>query len=317
MKIVILDGYAMNPGDLSWEQLKTLGEVQLYDRTSFSEVTDRIKEAEIVLTNKVVLNATAIQEAVNLKYIGVMATGVNVVDIEAAKAKGITVTNIPAYSTDSVAQLTFSLLLELANHVQAHAESVAQGDWVKSEDFSYLIAPQTELKGKTLALIGFGKIGQAVARIGLAFGMQVIAAHHHPKRDAMKGVSFVEEERCFREADFLSLHCPLNAANKGFVNKEQLKLMKSSAFIINTARGPLINEADLAETLNEEKISGAALDVLSTEPPSEDNPLLKAKNCIITPHIAWSTLEARTRLMNTVVDNIRHWQAGAVVNEVS
>src|SRR5699024_6627170 len=190
-------------------------------------------------------------------------------------------------------------------------------NWVKSEDFSYLVAPQIELKGKTLALIGFGKIGQAVARIGLAFGMKVISSHHHPKRDAMEGVSFVEEEHCFREADFLSLHCPLNAANEGFVNKERLKLMKSSAFIINTARGPLINEADLAEMLNEEKISGAALDVLSTEPPSEDNPLLKAKNCKITPHIAWSTLEARTRLMNTVTNNIENWQKGHPVNVVS
>ncbi|HLR36516.1 MAG TPA: D-2-hydroxyacid dehydrogenase [Chitinophagaceae bacterium] len=316
MKIVILDGYAMNPGDLSWNQLKTLGDIQLYDRTPIPKVADRIKDAEIVLTNKAVVHADAIQEAVNLKYVGVMATGINVVDVEAAKEKGITVTNIPAYSTDSVAQLTFSLILEFANHVQAHAESVAQGNWVKSEDFSYLVAPQIELKGKTLALIGFGKIGQAVARIGLAFGMKVISSHHHPKRDATEGVTFVEEKRCFREADFLSLHCPLNEDNKGFVNKERLNLMKSSGFIINTARGPLINEADLAETLNEEKISGAALDVLSTEPPSEDNPLLKAKNCKITPHIAWSTLEARTRLMSTVVDNIKHWQEGTAINVV-
>ncbi len=317
MKIVVLDGYAMNPGDLQWSDLELLGEVKIYDRTPAEKVAERIGDAEIVLTNKAILSEDTILNASNLKYIGVMATGINVVHMDAARDKGIVVTNIPTYSTDSVAQFTFSLLLEGVNNVEKHVESVKEGGWVRSDDFSYLVAPQTEIKGKTLALIGFGKIGQAVARIALAFGMKVIASHKHPERDAMEGVSFVEEDSCFKKADYLSLHCPLNEKNKGFVNKEKLKLMKPDSFIINTARGPLINEEDLTEALNNERIAGAALDVLSSEPPKKENPLFKAKNCKITPHIAWATFEARSRLMKMVVENIQNWQNGTAVNVVS
>src|SRR5690625_3780659 len=317
MKIVVLDGYAMNPGDLDWEALNKLGDVQIFDRTPSAEVIARISDAEVVLTNKTIVGKAEIEQSPHLKYIGVMATGYNVVDMEAAREKGVVVTNVPAYSTDSVAQLTFALMLEMTNHVQAHVDSVEKGDWIKSDDFSYLVKPQVELKDKTLAIIGLGKIGQAVARIALAFGMKVIASHKHPERDAMEGVTFKEEIACFKEADFLSLHCPLNEKNKGFVNKERLQQMKPSAFLINTSRGPLINEEELAEALNAHIIAGAALDVLSVEPPHADNPLFEAKKCLITPHIAWSTLEARQRLMGVVVENINTWQQGKPRNVMS
>ncbi len=316
MRIVVLDGYAMNPGDLSWKSLKQIGTTEIYDRTPPKEVLSRIGDAEIALTNKAVIDGEAIRNAPNLKYIGVMATGFNVIDTEAARDRGIIVTNVPAYSTISVAQLTFALLLDLCNHVSDYAKSVERGDWIRSKDFSYRLQPQIELQGKVLALIGFGKIGQAVARIGLAFGMKVIASHKHPERDAMEGVQFVEEDTCFRTGDVLSLHCPLNESNKGFVNKDKLQMMKSTAFLINTSRGPLLNEKEVAEALNSEQIAGAALDVLSAEPPHADNPLLSAKNCIITPHIAWATLEARSRLMKVVVDNLNAWIAGKPVNQV-
>ncbi len=317
MKIVVLDGYAMNPGDLDWSLLKQLGKVMIYDRTPVDETFSRIEDADVVLTNKAVIDAQVIGRAAQLKYIGVMATGFNVVDLEAARKRNIVVTNVPAYSTVSVAQLTFALLLELCNHVADHVDSVKAGDWVGSKDFSYHITPQIELKDKTLALIGLGKIGQAVARIGLAFDMNVIASHKHPERDAMQGVTFTDETTCFKEADFLSLHCPLNAQNKGFVNKDMLTLMKSTAFLINTSRGPLIDEKALAQALHEKRIAGAALDVLSTEPPQAENPLLTAKNCLITPHIAWATLEARSRLMTVVVENIKSWMNGQATHVVS
>lgn len=317
MKIVVLDGYAMNPGDLDWSLLKQLGKVMIYDRTPVDETFSRIEDADVVLTNKAVIDAQVIGRAAQLKYIGVMATGFNVVDLEAARKRNIVVTNVPAYSTVSVAQLTFALLLELCNHVADHVDSVKAGDWVGSKDFSYHITPQIELKDKTLALIGLGKIGQAVARIGLAFDMNVIASHKHPERDAMQGVTFTDETTCFKEADFLSLHCPLNAQNKGFVNKDMLTLMKRTAFLINTSRGPLIDEKALAQALHEKRIAGAALDVLSTEPPQAENPLLTAKNCLITPHIAWATLEARSRLMTVVVENIKSWMNGEATHMVS
>lgn len=316
MKIVVLDGFAMNPGDLSWEELQQLGETKVVDRTSPEKVLSCIGDAEIALTNKAVIDGEIIRKASNLKYIGVMATGYNVVDIDAAREKEIKVTNVPAYSTTSVAQLTFALILEWVNHTFSYAESVKKGDWVRSKDFSYQVAPQMELQDKTFALIGLGQIGQAVARIGLAFGMKVIASHRHPERDAMKGVTFVSEEDCFKNADILSLHCPLNDSNKAFVNKERLHLMKSSALLINTSRGPLIQESELADALNSGQIAGAALDVLSTEPPAEGNPLLEAKNCLITPHIAWATYEARSRLMKVVVDNIKSWMGGKPENVI-
>ena len=277
--------------------MQQLGETIVYDRSAKSETAGHIADADIVLTNKAILNSDIIDNASNLKYIGVMATGYNIVDMAAAARRNITVTNVPAYGSASVAQLTFALILELATHVCDYAQSVQDGDWVRSKDFSYQRKTMMELQNKTLGIIGFGKIGQAVATIALAFNMQVIASHKHPERDHVNRVHFVDEETCFREADIVSLHCPLNDQNKYFVNQRLLAMMKPSAFLINTSRGGLINEQDLAEALNNSQIAGAGLDVLSTEPPIADNPLLHAKNCLITPHIAWATYESRSRLM--------------------
>ncbi len=316
MKIVVLDGFAMNPGDLKWDSLKQLGETEIFERSSLKETEKRIADADIVLTNKAVLNKELIDSAQKLKYIGVMATGYNIVDIAAAHRKNIVVTNVPSYSTASVTQLTFALILELANSTALYAESVRKGDWIKSKDFSYHLKPIMELQDKTLGIIGFGQIGKAVAKIAIAFGMKVISSHMHPERDQMEGVVFVDQEKCFREADIISLHCPLNEKNVKFVNKELLAIMKRSAFLINTSRGGLIDESDLAEALNKEIIAGAALDVLSTEPPSEDNPLLLAKNCLITPHVAWATFEARSRLMKVVVNNVKGFLEGKAENVV-
>ncbi|RFS20950.1 D-2-hydroxyacid dehydrogenase [Chitinophaga silvatica] len=306
-RIVVLDGYTLNPGDLDWAALKELGEVTIYDRTPVSQVVERAKDANIVLTNKAIVNSQAIQELKSLEYIGVMATGYNIVDVQAAKERGITVTNVPAYSTDAVAQLTFALILELCNQVGEHAASVRAGDWSRSQDFSYWKTTLRELAGNTLGIIGLGQIGRSVAKIALAFNMKVIASHKHPERDAMEGVEFTDQATCFRKADIVSLHCPLTAENKEFVNLALLRTMKPSAFLINTSRGPLIQEQDLAQALREGIIAGAALDVLSVEPPGGENPLPGAPNTIITPHIAWATLAARERLMNGVVGNLKSY----------
>jgi len=316
MKIVVLDAFAMNPGDLSWEQLKNIGNTEIYDRSLPEESIKRVSDAEIILTNKALVNKDIIEAAPNLKYIGVMATGYNVVDITEAHKRNIVVTNVPAYSTASVAQLTFAFILELANHTALYAQSVENGDWVRSKDFSYHLKPIMELQNKTLGIIGFGQIGQNVAKIALAFGMKVISSHKHPERDKMDGVAFVDEKTCFTEADIVSLHCPLNQDNFEFVNKQLLASMKPKAFLINTSRGGLVNENDLAEALNHEIIAGAALDVLSTEPPSANNPLLHAKNCLINPHVAWATFESRTRLMKTVVNNVKAFLEGKPENVV-
>lgn len=316
MKIVVLDAFAMNPGDLNWNALKQLGETGIYERSSLEETKARIADAEIVLTNKAIVTKEVIEAAPKLKYIGVMATGYNIVDITAAHSRNIIVTNVPSYSTASVAQLTFAFILEMANHTALYADSVRRGNWIKSEDFSYQLKPIMELQDKTLGIIGFGQIGKAVAKIALAFGMKVIASHKHPERDRMQGVTFVDEKTCFREADILSLHCPLNEKNFQFVNKELLATMKPASILINTSRGGLINEPDLAKALNEGIIAGAALDVLSTEPPSADNPLLYAKNCLINPHVGWATFEARSRLMEVVVNNVKAFLKGHVENEV-
>jgi len=315
-KIVVLDGYTLNPGDLSWDSLKQLGEVVIYERSIGKEIPERIADADIVLTNKAVLTDAYIKEASSLKYIGVMATGYNIIDITATNKRNITVTNVPAYSTASVAQLTIAIMLELSAHVALYAKSVSDGDWERCKDFSYQLKPIIELEGKILGIVGFGQIGRKVANIALAFGMKVIASHRHPERDRMEGVTFVDEEKCFREADFISLHCPLNDLNKNFVNQKLLRVMKPSAFLINTSRGGLIHEQDLADALNAGHIAGSGLDVLSTEPPALDNPLLKAKNCLITPHIGWATLEARSRLMKVTVNNIRAFLDGNPVNVV-
>jgi glycerate dehydrogenase len=316
-KIVVLDGYALNPGDLDWAPLQALGEVIIYDRTPEAAVAERAKEADILLTNKAIINAAAIEQLPHLQYIGVMATGYNIVNLPAASARKIPVTNVPAYSTDAVAQLTFALILELCNHAGLHAQSVRAGEWSKNPDFSYWKKPLVELSGKVLGIVGLGQIGRAVARIALAFNMKVIAHHKHPERDKMEGVQFVDLDTCFREADIVSLHCPLNDQNREFVNLALLTTMKKSAFLVNTSRGPLIHEKDLALALNEGYIAGAALDVLSAEPPPANNPLLTATNSIITPHIAWATREARQRLLHTVINNIKAFIAGNSQNVVN
>ena len=316
MEIVVLDGFALNPGDLSWEGLKHLGECKVYDRTKPADVFNRIKSSAVVITNKVVIDEQMIDQLPNLRYIGVTATGYNVVDVQAASRKGIVVTNIPAYSTDSVAQLVFSHILNIVNRVEMHAISVASGEWTHSPDFAYWKSHQMELAGKTLGIVGLGRIGRKVALIGLAFGMKVIFHNRSKVTDAPADVNQLTLEEVFAQSDVISLNCPLSAENSGFVNQKLLRTMKPSAILINTGRGGLVNEADLATALNAGIIAAAGLDVLSTEPPKPDNPLLSAKNCFITPHIAWATLEARQRLMNITVENLMCFISGNAQNVV-
>lgn len=316
MKIVVLDGFTLNPGDLSWDVISKLGDVTFHDRTSPGDVDERIRGAEIVLTNKVVLDRSAISRADGLRYIGVTATGYNIVDVTAARERGIVVTNVPAYGTDSVAQHTFALLLELASGVGLHAESVRQGDWSRQPDFCYWKKPLLELHGLTMGIVGLGKIGRAVATIALAMGMKVLAVHRHPERDRMDGVRFTDMETCFRESDVISLHASLNDDNREFVNRELLSIMKPSAFLLNVSRGALINETDLADALTSGTIAGAGLDVLAQEPPPLTNPLLSTPNCLITPHQAWATQAARRRLMNVAAENIAAFLNGEPVNQV-
>lgn len=316
MKIVILDGYTLNPGDLSWEGFEKLGDCIVYDRTPPELAVERARDAEVVITNKVVFDKNAITQLPKLKYIGVLATGYNVVDVEAASKAGVTVTNIPAYSTASVAQMVFSFILNFVQNVSVHAASVAAGEWTNSADFSYWKTPQTELAGKTLGIIGFGQIGRAVAKIGLAFGMKVIFSNRSRKEVQMEATQ-VDLDDLLEKSDFISINCPLNAENKGFINKAAIQKMKPEVFIVNTGRGPLINENDLADALNNGRIAGAGLDVLSVEPARPDNPLVGAKNCFITPHIAWATFEARTRLMNVAAENLKAFLEGNPQNVVN
>lgn len=316
MKIVVLDGYTLNPGDLSWEGIKNLGECTIYDRTPPEKTVERAGDAEAVFTNKVVFNHEVISQLPNLKFIGVLATGYNVVDLDAATKAGIVVTNIPAYSTASVAQMVFSHILHIVQNVSMHADSVKKGDWAKSIDFSYHLTPQTELAGKTIGIIGFGQIGQAVAKIALAFGMNVIF-HNRSKKETNPDIRQVDLNMLLAESDFISINCPLTDENAGFINKAAIGKMKTSAILINTGRGPLINETDLAEALNKGRIAGAGLDVLSTEPPSPNNPLLTAKNCYITPHVAWATTEARERLMQIATENLKSFLKGTPQNKVN
>lgn len=312
--IVVLDGYTLNPGDLDWKPLHALGNVTIYDRTKESEVASRAIDADIILTNKAIVSAATISQLPKLEYIGVIATGYNVVDVKAATTRQIKVTNVPAYGTAAVAQFTFALILELCNHVGLHADSVRAGEWSRNPDFSYWKAPLHELEGKVLGIVGLGQIGQAVARIALAFGMRVIAHHKYPERDKMEGVTFVTLEHCFAASDIVSLHCPLNEQNRGFVNRALLNTMKPDALLINTSRGALVNEQDLANALNNERIAGAGLDVLAIEPPASDHPLMHARHCLITPHIAWAAREARERLLNTVIENLRSFLSGRPKN---
>jgi len=318
MKIVVLDGYALNPGDLSWDGFKNLGELTVYDRTPTSQIFERSAEAEIILTNKTLLDSDMLKSLPKLKYAGVLATGYNVIDTEAAGRLGITVTNIPSYSTDSVAQLTFALILELCHHVQKHSDSVFDGKWSDSVDFTYHDYPLIELASKTLGIIGFGNIGKKVSEIALAFGMRVIASDKtHLGKHKHTGIARAGMYELLSDSDIVSIHCPLTSETAGMINMNNIRLMKKTAFLINTSRGQIIVDKDLTKALNEGIIAGAGLDVLSVEPPPHDNPLLKARNCIITPHIAWATLESRKRLMDMAVRNVRAFLSGKPVNVVS
>ncbi|MBC8005236.1 MAG: D-2-hydroxyacid dehydrogenase [Verrucomicrobia bacterium] len=316
MEIVVLDGFALNPGDLSWEGLQELGSCRVYDRTTPAELFDRIKDAEAVLTNKAVIDASLLDRLPKLRYIGVTATGYNVVDVQAATAKGVVVTNIPAYSTDSVAQLVFAHLLNVVNRVETHAVSVRAGEWANNPDFAYWRTPQVELAGKTLGIVGFGRIGRKVAIIGEALGMKVIFHNRSQVKEAPAGMRQTSMDELFTQSDVVSINCPLTPENSEFINMDLLKQMKPSAILINTGRGGLVNESHLAEALNAGILAAAALDVLSTEPPKPDNPLLTARNCFITPHIAWATLEARQRLMDITVKNLRGFISGVPQNVV-
>jgi len=317
MKIVVLDGYGLNPGDLSWKGMEALGELTVYDRTSPSELMERSEGAEALITNKTLITAENMEALPDLKYIGVLATGYNVVDIEAAKARGIVVTNIPAYSTSSVAQMVFAHILNITQRVGHYAEENSKGRWTNNADFCYWDTDLVELDGKKMGIVGFGNIGQATARIAQAFGMEVLLYTSKEQSALPQGMRKVALDELFAESDVISLHCPLTPDTKEMVNAERLKLMKPGAILVNTGRGPLVNEQDLADALNEGRIAAAGLDVLSIEPANADNPLLGAKNCFITPHIAWATKEARTRLMQIAVQNLKSYQEGYIINNVA
>lgn len=309
-RIVVLDGYTLNPGDLSWSSLEELGPVTLHDHTPPELTLERAQGAPIVLTNKTVLSADTLRALPELRYVGVLATGYNVVDITVAAERGIAVTNVPGYAAASVSQAVFALILELSNRTGDHARAVSEGRWAKSRDFCFWDTPLVELSGLTLGIVGFGAIGRDVSNIARAFGMRVIV-HSRRLVDGEENVSF---DDLFARADVISLHCPLTPETKDLVNAERLSQMKPSAFLINTGRGPLIDEAALADALNRGQIAGAGLDVLGKEPPAADNPLFTAKNCFITPHIAWATKASRERLLATSVANVRAFLAGAPQN---
>lgn len=317
MKIVVLDGYTLNPGDQSWSALEALGECRFYDRTAAADVVDRAQDCEIAITNKVVLTRDTLERLPRLRYIGVTATGYNVVDAVAARERGVIVTNVPVYGTRSVAQFTFALILELAHRVGGHAESVRRGDWAHSPDFCYWTSQQVELEGKTLGVVGWGRIGRAVGELGRAFGMRVIAATRSTNTALDPGVRSVSIDDVFAHSDIVSLHCPLTEQTHHLANRSRLAAMQRDAWLINTSRGPLVDEVALAEALSSGSIGAAAVDVLSVEPPPADHPLVTAKNCIITPHMAWATLAARRRLMATTVDNVRAFLAGQPINVVN
>ncbi len=314
MKIVILDGHTVNPNDLSWAPFETLGEVTIYERSTPDQVLERAKMADILLINKIKLSHNEFVQLPQLKYIGICATGTDNVDLKAAKQFNITVSNIPAYSTPSAAQHTFALLLEITNRVGLHNKSVAELEWVRSKDFSYFKKPLIELQDKILGIVGYGAIGQAVEKIASAFGMKILIHSKHAQH--AKFGQLVAIDTLFEQSDFISLHTALTADTNAMVNSQLLEKMKPSAYLINTSRGSVINEFDLADYLNHDKIAGAALDVLSKEPPNADNPLLSAKNCIITPHVSWISKEARERLMNIAFNNLKSYLEGRPENVV-
>lgn len=317
MKIVVLDGYAANPGDLNWEGIKALGECVIYDRTAPEEVIERAKDAEAVLTNKVAITAQLIAALPNLKYIGVLATGYNIIDIAAAKERGIVVTNIPAYSTPSVGQMVFAHILNITQRVQHYTDEVREGKWTNNPDFCYWNTPLIELLGKKIGLIGLGQTGYNTARIAIGFGMKVWAYTSKSRLQLPPEIRKAELDQIFHECDIISLHCPLTESTHELVNAKRLALMKPTSILINTGRGPLVNEQDLADALNSGKIYAAGVDVLSTEPPRADNPLLTAKNCFITPHIAWATSAARERLQTILIENLKAYIGGKPVNNVA
>lgn len=317
MKIVVLDGFAANPGDLNWEGVKALGECVIYDRTAPEEVLERAKGAEVVLTNKVVISAEHMAALPDLKYIGVLATGYNIIDIVAAKERGIIVTNIPAYSTPSVGQMVFAHILNITQRVQHYSDEVREGKWTNCPDFCFWDTPLIELLGKKIGLIGLGQTGYNTARIAIGFGMKVWAYSSKSRLQLPPEIRKAELDQIFRECDIVSLHCPLTESTRELVNAERLALMKPTGIIINTGRGQLVNEQDLADALNSGKIYAAGVDVLSTEPPRADNPLLTAKNCFITPHIAWATSAARERLQVILIENLKAYASGKPVNNVA
>lgn len=316
MKIVVLDGGLLNPGDLSWEPLHALGEVTVYDTTPADKAAQRLHDADIAITNKVAFSEDLLAHCPRLKCIAVTATGYNIIDLEAARARHIVVTNVPTYGTATVAQFTTALLLALCNRVGEHDADVHAGGWSKSESWCYWLQPMVELAGKRIGIIGYGRIGQAFGAIAQAMGMTVLAHSRSRPLPESAQLRYVDLDTLYAEADVISLHCPLTPQTKGMINREALAKMKRSALLLNASRGDLINEADLAAALNEERIAGAAVDVLSSEPPGADNPLLNAKNCIITPHIAWASVDARGRILTTTVENVRAFIHGEPQNRV-
>lgn len=318
MKIVVLDGYTLNPGDISWEGMEALGEVTVYDRTKPEEVVERIGDAEVVYTNKTPITRETLDQCGNVRFIGVLATGYNIVDIEAAKEKGIPVSNIPTYGTAAVSQFAIALLLELCHHIGEHSDAVKNGEWTSNPDWCFWKYPLVELAGKTMGIIGFGRIGQDTGKIAQALGMKVLAfdAYKRPELES-ETCHYADLDTLLAESDVISLHCPLFPDTEGIINKDTIAKMKTGVMIINDSRGPLIVEEDLRDALNSGKVAGAALDVVSTEPIQMDNPLLEAKNVILTPHIAWAPKESRQRLMNIAVENLQCFVDGAPQNVVN
>lgn len=317
VKIVILDGFTTNPGDLSWKELEQLGELTIYDRTKPQQTIERAVDAEIVLTNKVCIGKKEMEALPRLRYIGVLGTGYNVVDVEEARNRGIIVANVPAYSTDSVAQMVFAHLLTIAHHVEYYAHLNRQGKWSKSIDFCYWDTPLTELAGKTMGIVGLGNIGMRVAAIAQVFGMQVIAYTSKPTHILPAGITKVSLDKLYAHSDVISLHCPLNPDTHEMIDAHAIRMMKPTAILINTGRGPLVNEKDVADALHEKRIAAYCADVLSQEPPQADNPLLQCPNAYITQHISWATYEARIRLIDIATENVRAFIQGKPQNVVS
>lgn len=317
MKIVVLDGYTENPGDLSWAPLEALGEVTVYDRTPAALIVERIGEAEIVITNKTPISRETIAACPSMKYIGVLATGYNVIDTAAARERNIPVCNVPTYGTESVGQFAIALLLEICHHIGHHSQAVHEGRWQNNPDWCFWDHPLIELLDKTIGIIGFGRIGQTTGRIAKAMGMKVLAFDEYPNDSGQAIADYVSLEELFTQSDVIALHCPLFPSTQGIINKDNIAKMKDGVIIINNSRGPLIVEQDLADALNSGKVYAAGLDVVSVEPINADNPLLTARNCIITPHISWAPIEARARIMNTVAECVKAFQAGKPINVVN